>query len=335
VKYVTLTYPYPTRDRAALPSLAYDEHLIMVLTSPTFRRVTILACVLIYLLTVMGGVVRATGSGLGCPDWPLCYGRLIPPSNLHAIIEFTHRLVGLGASLSAAAVIVMVFATHRRLARIAAPTGVMAALLIIQIPLGGVVVVSETQPLLVALHLGLALLILGCMVTIAVAAYVPGPGSTFSRADTVGRGLTLLIPATLIGMFLLVLAGAWVVGSDATFACLGWPLCSGKLLPGTADSPLMAIQLLHRYLVGAVSLLVIALVATVLRSGKSYLRVWAVLLGMLFGAQVIVGAAQTWLLFPTALRVLHLAAAAAVWSGLVALAARAYLGRPSAQAAVE
>src|SRR5262245_3887574 len=46
-------------------------------------------------LIVLGGVVRATGSGLACPDWPLCHGRLVPPLQVQVLLEWTHRLVAL------------------------------------------------------------------------------------------------------------------------------------------------------------------------------------------------------------------------------------------------
>ena len=39
----------------------------------------------------LGGFVRVTGPGLGCPDWPLCYGKIIPPMNYHTLIEWGHR----------------------------------------------------------------------------------------------------------------------------------------------------------------------------------------------------------------------------------------------------
>ncbi|MGH2626630.1 MAG: COX15/CtaA family protein, partial [Anaerolineales bacterium] len=50
------------------------------------------AAVSTYLLIVLGGIVRATGSGLGCPDWPLCAGGILPPVHTAALIEFSHRL---------------------------------------------------------------------------------------------------------------------------------------------------------------------------------------------------------------------------------------------------
>src|SRR5205823_14340181 len=59
-----------------------------------FRRVSVLTAVFAYLQIALGGVVRVSGSGLGCPDWPLCQGQPYPPANLHSIIEYSHRTVG-------------------------------------------------------------------------------------------------------------------------------------------------------------------------------------------------------------------------------------------------
>src|SRR5881409_2697301 len=65
-----------------------------MLSAATFRGLAFLTASFAYLQIALGGVVRVTGSGLGCPDWPLCHGRPYPPANLHAIIEYSHRTVG-------------------------------------------------------------------------------------------------------------------------------------------------------------------------------------------------------------------------------------------------
>ena len=59
-----------------------------------FRRLAVLTAVFAYAQIALGGVVRVSGSGLGCPDWPLCHGRPYPPADAHAIIEYSHRAVG-------------------------------------------------------------------------------------------------------------------------------------------------------------------------------------------------------------------------------------------------
>ncbi|MBA2524910.1 MAG: COX15/CtaA family protein [Pyrinomonadaceae bacterium] len=58
------------------------------------RRLAFGTSVATYLLIVVGAIVRTTGSGLGCPDWPLCYGQLLPPPDPKAIVEWTHRFIG-------------------------------------------------------------------------------------------------------------------------------------------------------------------------------------------------------------------------------------------------
>ena len=56
-------------------------------------KLSLATTVLTFLAVTAGGLVRATGSGLGCPGWPKCYGRWIPPANAHAVIEWNHRFL--------------------------------------------------------------------------------------------------------------------------------------------------------------------------------------------------------------------------------------------------
>src|ERR1700716_4667979 len=78
-----------------------------------FRRVAVLTAIFAYLQIALGGVVRVSGSGLGCPDWPLCHGRPYPPADLHAIIEYSHRAVGTVTGVLIIATVVLAWVVYR------------------------------------------------------------------------------------------------------------------------------------------------------------------------------------------------------------------------------
>lgn len=284
-----------------------------------FRRLSIVAALAVYLLMVVGGVVRITESGLGCPDWPLCQGRLLPPLELTAIIEYTHRSVAVIGGLLVIAVAFAAWRGYRREPRIAIPALLVVALLAIQVPLGGLVVATELSALTVAFHLGMALLIFGCALATAIAANLIG----IERPAGIVRtplSYRALLASTLAALFVLLLTGALVVGTGVSHICQGWPLCGpasmiGGLTPGEA------ISMYHRYTVLAVSILVVATIVQTLRLRAEIggLRRWAVVLGAMFAAQIAVGAAQVLLAMPTLWRVLHLATATGVWAALVSM----------------
>ena len=72
-------------------------------TPRQYTRVAYIALGALTLIVLSGAAVRLTGSGLGCPDWPKCYGRAYPPLNAHALIEFSNRLITVPVSLAAGA----------------------------------------------------------------------------------------------------------------------------------------------------------------------------------------------------------------------------------------
>src|SRR5436190_22045520 len=104
------------------------------------RRVFLLAAIFAYLQIALGGVVRVTGSGLGCPDWPLCQGRFVPPLETTAIIEYAHRLLGAVVSPLILALCSAAWLTRLRERPIVVPATLVPVLLAVQIGLGAVVV---------------------------------------------------------------------------------------------------------------------------------------------------------------------------------------------------
>ena len=154
-----------------------------------FRWLVIATVVATYLLIVLGAVVRVTGSGMGCADdWPLCQGRLFPPLEFGPLLEYTHRLVGAIVSALIVAVVGGIWLLFRHRQRLVALASAVVVLMAIQVGLGAVTVMTELDPLVVLIHLGLAMLVLGALVMIAV--YM---GSDDGVAPKTGDGRQLWI----------------------------------------------------------------------------------------------------------------------------------------------
>ena len=279
-----------------------------------FRVLSVATAAVTYALVVLGGVVRVSGSGLGCPDWPLCHGRLLPPLDLHPIIEYSHRTT---ASLTSALVVLtaaVAWLAWRKRRDIVIPATVALGLLIVQVVLGAITVRLELPPMIVLAHLATAMALLGAVCVTAVAALLPAAGGAVDRVAT--RRMFLAAGGT----YLLIISGSLVVGSGATGTCDAWPLCGGGF--SLAFDGLPAVQLLHRGIAAVIGLLIVLSLVSVLARHRRQPAVRATIALTLaaLAFQVAVGAAVVTLRLPAALRGLHLALASAVWAGTVVLA---------------
>jgi heme A synthase len=154
-----------------------------------FRQLAVATTVSTLLLIAWGGVVRVTGSGDGCPDWPTCHGRWIPRLEYHTLIEYMHRLLGvvsglLSLVLAIVAIVALVRAgakgrTHTlAIPRSAAWMAVtLAPLFVIQGILGGWVVHSDLAPGVVTIHFAVAFIVLGISVAISTIAVLDRPAT--------------------------------------------------------------------------------------------------------------------------------------------------------------
>ena len=288
------------------------------------QRVSLVTVIFTFILVIVGGVVRVTGSGLGCPDWPLCHGRVVPPLETTAIIEYTHRFVAsvlVGPLILLTFVIILV--AYRRERWLMVPAIVAVVLLIIQGLLGGVTVLTELPGGIVAVHLAVAQALLACLTLIMVVARRGRPDfQALNRAaDQPGGGdrFPHLITMSVLATYILLLSGTYVTATNALAACPDWPLCRGFSLPGTE---LSMIHMMHRLAVLIIGLLLLYVLHLGIRdrSRPREVRVLSMLGAAAFGVQVLVGALAIWMGFPVELRALHLALATAVWLVVVWLA---------------
>jgi protoheme IX farnesyltransferase len=269
--------------------------------------------------------VRVTGSGLGCPDWPLCHGQFLPSLDPATRIEWTHRFLAIASGLTVAATVLWSLVAYRSDRRLFWLAIAIAVLYPLQAVLGGVTVVLELPPEWVTMHLANAELLLAALTVLAVVVRWPAIG----RAPS--GGWTWLAVAAAIGTFVLMLSGAYVRGAAATSACLEWPLCGGVAVP-TTGTP--AIAMAHRYVAAAVGVLVLASCAEAWRHRRDApgLGPLAVATGAIFAAQVAIGAANPLTRFSAWALGAHPAAASVLWCSVVALAAVAW--RPTARQGV-
>jgi heme A synthase len=289
-----------------------------------FTMLAWLAAASTYLLIILGGVVRITGSGMGCgDDWPLCNGRLFPPlDDLGMLIEWNHRLVAAGVSTLVGALAGYAWLLRREAGRgrretspqphiPTTPTYAAYAalgLLIVQVLLGAVTVRLELPHWTVVLHLATAMLLLAALLVAARG----------------GMRLPDTPAAVALGLgFATVVLGGVTAKMGAASACLGFPLCNGQVIPD--GNYLQHLHWTHRLLAYGTA---------------AYLVVWAVraratgpriVLGIAT-LQIAAGATMVLLALPPALQAAHVAVGTALWAALVLVALRP-VGTPAPERA--
>jgi len=289
-------------------------------------RLAVVATAATFGLIVFGGVVRITGSGMGCGDhWPLCNGSLLPPMDLPTFIEYGHRIfallvVALVAALAVGAwrrrgdddsVAPEASGSWHRLRRFA---GLAVGLLLVQVLLGAITVWLELPPMSVILHLGTGMALMATLAVAASEALAPGREIVRDRASSLALG------SAAFG-YVVVLAGALVANMDAGPACQGFPACNGSWMPAAA-SPLVHVHWGHRLV--AYALVVWSLVLPGLlgraRPGDASLKRLAWLnLGAVV-LQLVVGAWMVLSMLQGGLRAAHLGFGALVFLVLVRMA---------------
>jgi protoheme IX farnesyltransferase len=291
-----------------------------------FAKLAVAAAVATFALIAVGGLVRATDSGLGCPDWPLCFGDWLPPVDLHAWIEHSHRLVAAAfvGPLVAAVGLITVFSGRRRDRPLLAAAVVAGVLVIVQSLLGGAVVLQGLAAELVSTHLAMALTVLAAVIFIAERA-TNGP----MPAAHPRRSLTRLVGVAAATIFAQMLLGSWVTGQHAGLAFGDIPLMDGSVVPTIGTEP-QAIHAAHRALSVVVALLVAWTAIAIHRATDAALpRRLAIVLVALVFLQIALGLANVASRLSALFVVPHLAVGAAMWGTSVWLLLTVRRLRPS------
>ncbi len=291
------------------------------------RRLAWTGAVLALGLIVLGGVVRITGSGMGCGDhWPLCNGEWFPPLDLPTMIEISHRWSAALVSMLVLAMTVVAWTRNRAASRLRVPATVALVLLVVQVLLGAVTVKLALPPWVVITHLANAMVLLAVILLTALRAdsadtdVPPGVGGQLPvRPERHPAHRQVLVTAAL--GFVVILFGAQVANFHRGLLCLGFPLCNGGLLPPANN--LAFLPWAHRALAFVFLAGVIGLAVRLNRRSDAAsrdLRRAVGIVAALTVLQIAVAAALVLELLPPALRAAHLLIGTLTWAGLVILA---------------
>lgn len=308
-----------------------------------------LAAGLALAVIVLGAYVRLSDAGLGCPDWPGCYGRATPwhaageigaahaadphgpVSPAKAWKEMAHRY--LAGALGLTILGVALLAWRRLPFRGRVLPAVLLGVVLAQALLGMWTVTLQLRPLVVAAHL------LGGMTTLALLVWLcaGAAGPAHPGLADVRRPARLLLALLLAQIAL----GGWVSANYAALACPDLPTCQGAWWPeadfatafgfghaagGLPPEALTAIHIAHR--LGALVVLTFGLWLGWRLWSTPGLKGWGGGLQALLGAQVLLGLGNVMLSLPLPLAVAHNAGAALLLATLVAINARIPGGRP-------
>jgi protoheme IX farnesyltransferase len=293
-----------------------------------FQRLAVATVVATFLLVTIGVIVRATDAGLGCPDWPTCYGQLLPPAgDFKAWIEWIHRDVAVLVGFLIVGLAALALIDHRDRPSILYPSFGAVALVLYQAYLGRQTVLLGNTGESVTAHLAAAMALIGVLVFLLVRSSYP--------ARIAGRGgsqrFTLLAAFAAAATFVLLLFGSNVTARNAGLVFPDWPLMSGGIYPFDPGTPtnvavLYAAHALHRYVAAVVLVVLAALAVIAVRSPglRPWQRTVAVGIFAAYLVQVVVGGLQVVTLLSDWSQTLHLALGALIWGGTVALAVASY-----------
>lgn len=287
-----------------------------------FSTLALTGLVSTIILIMVGSFVRVTGNGLGCPDWPLCYGQAVPPMDISAWVEFSHRLFGGFVSLQIAGLIFLAWRHYRSnklIWRTAVATGFV---LIIQVSLGGLHVLNELPRWTGLIHTAVAMAIAGLL---AVLVAVTQPDlQALARNKEALFGRTRLKLGAGIGAaatYVLLLTGSLVTRTGASLACPSFPHCGVAEIPESL-SGLVTIQLLHRFTAFSIAAIILIIIWQLLKHGRSSKPARQIAYGLaaLLLLQFALGMSNVFLSLPIWSRILHLGVGGSIWVLMLILA---------------
>ena len=266
----------------------------------------------------LGGIVRVTESGLGCPDWPLCFEQIVPSftdtvtaTATETAIEYSHRVSGAILILLVLTTTIISWKKINEFNITKTFSTLTLVLVLITGGFGGITVITELPWWSVLIHLSLAEFTLASSLVVWI--------STWKSLKTINYTPNInfekLTCISLIGLLILIISGSFMVGLGYGSSCSSWPFCGNELFP--TEKPYL-INMMHRF----ISLLIgVLLIYTAIKGLKIYKNnilaklnkalIHSFIIQLLFGALII------WMDFHPHVKLTHYIFATIVWTLLV------------------
>ncbi len=271
-------------------------------------KLAFLLSILIFINILFGPLVRATDSGLACPDWPLCHGKVIPPPEFRIWMEVGHRIYSglLGFVILALAIII--FKNSELRARFGLLAFTSLVVLVNQVILGKLTVTKLLDPGTVNMHLLNAVFLFTLIVSITAKAnfilkmqtekiHLIEWNKIFSRKN-------ILISLTLFFISIQLFAGGRVSSNYAGLACPDWPTCNGYWFPKMEG--LVRLQMEHRIMAYIILVFVITnFVISIFQSYNNRTRLFLRMALYSVGVQIILGVSNVLFQLPTLITAAH------------------------------
>jgi len=323
--------------------------------SPWFSRLSLLATVLAFCVIVLGAFVRLTDAGLGCPDWPGCYGQITPPDSAHEVsqveqnfpdakvelhkawYEMIHRYLASTLGLLIIAMAVLAWRNrHDEEQPVLLPI-LLVLLVSFQGALGMWTVTLLLRPAIVTLHLISGMLTLALLAWLAFSVRPRNGAPVFAQR---GRGIRAWALLGLLVLFGQIALGGWTSTHYAALHCPDFPTCQGRWLPPTDFSKAfdiigepgvnyegglldndarVTIHLMHRVGALVTTLYLVLLGVAVLRTDDALVRRGGWLMLAMLVVQLGLGIGNVMMSLPLWLAVAHNGGAALLLLTLVSL----------------
>lgn len=256
-------------------------------------------------------------AGLTCPDWPLCFGKVIPEFHFGVYLEFIHRVIaGLVAIIYAKFFIEVMRKPELRKLKIVSYIGLF--FLIAQIIMGGLTVLKLLEAYIVTLHLSLGTAFLLSLMVMKLE--LARDKVLFLNPSRVSKFFKVILGLSIVFVFIQIVVGGLVASTYSGLVCIDFPTCNGQYFPPMIGP--IAIQMWHRFGAYWLAFLMTALFILAIfgaqRIGLLHQhRVKAVQIFMLVASQIFIGVMNLKYLMPAALSVVHLALALTILLYLV------------------